>query len=328
MLEVTSVRLVDDLCNPSLIVLELPVRYSPDLRLSRINPQLAFRLNLLSTRGDRHEQQNADYHDHIRMQMHVSTVKSGRSAEIIQVKLTMTKHTSAILGLAFLMVVALIVVANEAPPPPVQQDYTEPFPAFRIAGDLYYVGSKGLASYLITTPEGHILINSSLEANVPIIRMSVESLGFKFTDIKILLISHAHYDHCAGSAKIKELTGAKYMVMDGDVDVVESGGKSDFQYGNDPTAQYPPAKVDRVLHDGDEVKLGKAILKAHLTPGHTKGCTTWTMKVNGGSKLRNVVIIGSPNVNPGFRLVRSKISPRIYEDYEKTFDVLNSLPVD
>src|SRR5690349_7834696 len=240
----------------------------------------------------------------------------------------MTKHTSAILGLAFLLAVALIVVANEAPPPPVQQDYTEPFPAFRIAGDLYYVGSKGLASYLITTPEGHILINSSLEANVPMIRTSVESLGFKFTDIKILLISHAHYDHCAGSAKIKELTGAKYMVMDGDVDVVESGGKSDFQYGNDPTAQYPPAKVDRVLHDGDEVKLGKAILKAHLTPGHTKGCTTWTMKVNDGSKLRNVVIIGSPNVNPGYRLVESKVYPRIFEDFQKTFAVLNSLPVD
>ena len=239
----------------------------------------------------------------------------------------MTKYTSAILGLALLMVIALIVVANEAPPP-VQQDWTEPFPAFRIAGDLYYVGSKGLASYLITTPEGHILINSNLEANVPMIRTSVESLGFKFTDIKILLISHAHYDHCAGSAMIKQLTGAKYLVMDGDVDVVQSGGKTDFQYGNDPTAQYPPAQVDRVLHDGDEVKLGKAVLKAHLTPGHTKGCTTWTMKVNDGSKLRNVVIIGSPNVNPGYQLVESKVYPRIFEDFQKTFRVLNSLPVD
>ena len=239
----------------------------------------------------------------------------------------MTKHTSAILGLALSMIVALVVTANEATPP-VQQDWTEPFPAFRIAGNLYYVGSKGLASYLITTPEGHILINSDLEANVPMIRTSVESLGFKFTDIKILLISHAHYDHCAGSASIKQLTGAKYMVMDGDVDVVQSGGKSDFQYGSDPTALYPAAKVDRVLHDGDEVKLGKAVLKAHLTPGHTKGCTTWTMKVNDGSKLRNVVIIGSPNVNPGYQLVESKVYPRIFEDFQKTFRVLNSLPVD
>ena len=239
----------------------------------------------------------------------------------------MTKHTSAILGLALSMIIALVVTANEATPP-VQQDWTEPFPAFRIAGNLYYVGSKGLASYLITTPAGHILLNSDLEANVPMIRTSVESLGFKFTDIKILLISHAHYDHCAGSAAIKQLTGAKYMVMEGDVDVVQSGGKSDFQYGSDPTAIYPPAKVDRILHDGDEVKLGDATLKAHLTPGHTKGCTTWTMKVNDGTKLRDVVIIGSPNVNPGYQLAGSTVYPRMKEDFEKTFRVLNSLPVD
>jgi metallo-beta-lactamase class B len=239
----------------------------------------------------------------------------------------MTKYTPAILGLALSMMVALFATANEATPP-VQQDWTETFPAFRIAGNLYYVGSKGLASYLIATPDGHILINSNLEANVPMIRTSVESLGFKFTDIKILLISHAHFDHCAGSASIKQLTGAKYMVMDGDVDVVQSGGKSDFQYGSDPTSLYPPAMVDRVLHDGDEVKLGNAVLKAHLTPGHTRGCTTWTMKVSEGSKMRDVVIIGSPNVNPGYKLVGNTVYPRMKEDFEKTFRVLHSLPVD
>src|ERR671926_397416 len=103
-------------------------------------------------------------------------------------------------------------------------DWTEPFPPFKIAGNLYYVGSKGLANYLITTPQGHILINSDLEANVPLIRASVEKLGFKFTDIKILLISHAHWDHNAASDTIHKLTGAKYMVMDADVSVVESGG--------------------------------------------------------------------------------------------------------
>jgi metallo-beta-lactamase class B len=221
--------------------------------------------------------------------------------------------------------IALIVAANDAP---VQNDWTEPFPAFRIAGNLYYVGSKGLANYLITTPEGHILINSDLEANVPLIKANIESLGFKFSDIKILLISHAHYDHCGGSAMIKRLTGAKYMVMDGDVDVVESGGKSDFQYGSDPTNLYPAVKVDRVLHDGDEVKLGDATLTARLTPGHTKGCTTWTMKVNDGSKPRDVVIVGSPNVNPGYKLVRNTVYPRITEDFEQTFRVLKSLSCD
>ncbi|HSE15588.1 MAG TPA: subclass B3 metallo-beta-lactamase [Pyrinomonadaceae bacterium] len=244
--------------------------------------------------------------------------------------MTVTRNTLALLTIGLLMIVGLIVSANNAPPAPapVQDDWTEAFPAFRVAGNLYYVGSKGLASYLIATPEGHILINSNLEANVPMIRASVESLGFKFNDIKILLISHAHWDHCAGSAALKQLTGAKYMVMEGDVEVVESGGKSDFQYGNDAAYLYPATKVDRVLHDGDQVKLGDATLTARLTPGHTRGCTTWTMQVNDGSKLRDVVIVGSPNVNPGYKLVGNTVYPRMAEDFEKTFRVLKSLPVD
>lgn len=209
-----------------------------------------------------------------------------------------------------------------------QADWTEPFPAFRIAGNLYYVGSKGLANYLIATPQGHILINSDLEANVPLIRASIESLGFKFNDVKILLISHAHYDHDAGSDMIKKLTGAKYMVMEGDVPVVETGGRSDFHYGNDPVQLYPPTKVDRVLRDGDQVKLGDAVLTARLTPGHTRGCTTWTMKVKEGGKTRDVVIIGSPNVNPGYKLVGNSVYPGIAEDFERTFEVLKSLPCD
>jgi metallo-beta-lactamase class B len=207
-------------------------------------------------------------------------------------------------------------------------EWTEPFPAFRIAGNLFYVGSKGLANYLITTPQGHILINSDLEANVPLINASVEKLGFKFSDIKILLISHAHWDHNAASATIKKLTGASYMVMDADVANVESGGKADFQYGKNPDNLYPPTKVDRVLHDGDQVKLGEAVLVAHLTPGHTKGCTTWTMKVSDGGKTYDVVIVGSPNVNPGYRLVNNTAYPDIASDYERMFTVLKSLPAD
>ena len=209
--------------------------------------------------------------------------------------------------------------------------WTTPFPAHRVMGNIYYVGSAGLAAYLITTPEGHILINSDLESSVPQIRESVEKLGFKFTDIKILLISHAHFDHCAGSAKIKELTGAKYMVMDADVPVVESGGKQDFQYGNLPEAAYPVTKVDRVLHDGDDVKLGGVTLVAHKTAGHTKGCTTWTMKVRddgGSAKMLDVVIVGSPNVNPGYKLVANAAYPGIAKDYEHAFAVWKALPCD
>jgi metallo-beta-lactamase class B len=207
-------------------------------------------------------------------------------------------------------------------------DWVEPFPPFHIAGNLYYVGSKGLANYLITTPQGNILINSDLEANIPLIRASIEKLGFKFRDTKILLISHAHWDHDAGSAMVKQLTGAKYMVMDADVPVVESGGKMDFQYGSEPATLYAPTKVDRVLHDGDEVTLGGTTLVAHLTPGHTKGCTTWTMKVNEGGKSLNVVIVGSPFVNPGYKLFGNATYPGIADDYARGFRVLKSLPVD
>jgi metallo-beta-lactamase class B len=206
--------------------------------------------------------------------------------------------------------------------------WLEPFPPFRIAENLYYVGSRGLASYLITTSEGHILINSNLDEGVPLIRASVEKLGFRFADVRILLISHSHFDHDAGSARIKQLTGARYMVMEGDVPTVQSGGKTDFQYGADRSQHYPPATVDRVLKDGDEVRLGNTVLTARLTPGHTMGCTTWTMKVSEGGKSLDVVIIGSPNVNPGYKLVGNTAYPRIAEDFEKTFQVLKSLPVD
>ncbi len=207
-------------------------------------------------------------------------------------------------------------------------EWTTPFPPYRVVGNVYYVGSKDLASYLITTPQGHILINSNLKSSVPLIRKSVEALGFRFSDVKILLISHAHFDHAAGSALIKQQTGAKYMVMDADVPVVEDGGKSDFQYGGSVSSRFTPTKVDRVLHDGDEVRLDNVVLVAHLTPGHTKGCTTWTMKVVDSGKTYNVVIVGSPNVNSGYKLVRNAKYPQIATDYEKTFRTLNSLPCD
>ena len=234
------------------------------------------------------------------------------------------RRTAAIICLAVLcgFFLASDALAQASP------DWTEAFPPFRIAGNLYYVGSRGLASYLIATQQGNILINSDLEANVPMLGESIEELGFHFKDTKILLISHAHWDHDAGSAKIKQITGARYMVMDADVPVVESGGKADFQYGHQREFLYPPTKVDRVLHDGDKVTLGGTTLVAHLTPGHTKGCTTWTMQVTEAGKTYNVVIVGSPNVNPGYKLVHNRAYPRIAQDYARMFRVLNSLPCD
>jgi metallo-beta-lactamase class B len=207
-------------------------------------------------------------------------------------------------------------------------EYLAPFPPHPVIGNVYFVGSKGLGIYLVSTSQGHILINAGLEDSVPLIQRSVEKLGFRFSDIKILLISHAHFDHDAGAARIKQITGAKYMVMDADVPVVESGGKKDFFYARTPGMLYPPAKVDRVLHDGDTVSLGDSVLTAHLTPGHTKGCTTWTMKVQASGKSYDVVIVGSPNVNDGYKLVNNAAYPQIANDYAKTFSVLRSLHCD
>ena len=225
-------------------------------------------------------------------------------------------------GIAFLLLAFAGGLWAQSP------EWTEPFPAHKIADNLYYVGSKGLASYLITTPQGNIIINSSLESSVPMIRTSVEKLGFKFGDTKILLISHSHWDHDAGSAALKKETGAQYMVMDADVPVVESGGKKDFQYGTVAEDLYPATKVDRVLHDSDEVKLGGTVLVAHKTAGHTRGCTTWTMKARDDAKTYDVVVVGSPNVNPGYKLRGAEGYPEIAKDYEHAFTVWKALKCD
>jgi len=206
---------------------------------------------------------------------------------------------------------ALLPAQNNA------DQWSQPFPPYKIVANLYYVGSSELASYLITTPEGDILINSDFERTVPVIRRAVEKLGFRFSDVKILLGSHAHGDHMEGDALVKELTGARVMAMEQDVPALRK-----MMPGNKP---HP---IDRILHDGDEVTLGGTTLVAHLTPGHTKGCTTWTMKAKEGDKTYDVVIVGSVNVNPGFILVGNKDYPEIASDYARSFKILKALPCD
>jgi metallo-beta-lactamase class B len=196
-------------------------------------------------------------------------------------------------------------------------DWHAEFPAFQVAGNLYYVGTADLAVYLIHTPRGNILINSDFKQDLPVIKKSIEQLGFKYSDTKIILISHAHADHDEGTGVIRKETGAKLMVMAPDVAQEESNAPG-----------RPGAHVDRVLHDGDAVSLGGSKLVGHLTPGHTPGCTTWTMQVQDGARKLNVVIVGSPNVNPGYILVGNKNYPGIADDYVKTFTVLKSLPCD
>lgn len=203
-----------------------------------------------------------------------------------------------------------------------------PFPPFRLADNLYYVGNDDLASYLVVTSQGLILINSDMVEDVAGIKQSIQQLGFNYHDIKILLISHAHFDHAAGSAQIRSETGASYQVMAGDVSVVESGGKTDFHYGRDAHMWFPATTVDRILHDGDQVALGNTVLTAHLTAGHTKGCTSWSFPVTDHGKIYQAVIVGSLNVNPGYHLVHNRRYPTITSDFEHAFAVLKVLPCD
>jgi metallo-beta-lactamase class B len=203
-----------------------------------------------------------------------------------------------------------------------------PFEPFGVIGNIHYVGASDVSSFLITTPDGHILIDSGFETTVPIIRESVRKLGYRFEDIKILLNSHAHLDHAGGHALLKRLTGAQIVMSEADATLLAHGGKGDFPPVSERIMSYEPAQADRIIDDGDKVSLGGTTLTAHLTPGHTKGCTTWTMVVGDGGKQYNVVFYGSTTILPGVRLVNNPKYPQIAADFTRTFKVLGSLPCD
>ena len=203
--------------------------------------------------------------------------------------------------------------------------WNQPVKPFKVVGNVYYVGAAEVSSWLITTSQGHILLDSGFLETVPQIQQNVAQLGFRFADIKILLNSHAHSDHAGGLARLKELTGAKLMVSEGDVEQLARGGKDDPNFGD--RFLFPAVTVDRTLRDGDTVKLGDVVLTARLTPGHTKGCTTWTMKLREGAKLYDVAFVGSTTA-PGYKLVGNDKYPNIVEDYDHTFRLLKTLPVD
>jgi len=204
-------------------------------------------------------------------------------------------------------------------------EWNQPVKPFRIIGNIYYVGASEVSSFLITTPRGHILLDSGFAETVPLIVEGVKRLGFKIEDVKILINSHAHYDHAAGLAQLKRLTGAQLMLSEPDAALVANGGKDDFQWGD--TLTYEPAKADRILQDNDRVELGGVTMIARLTPGHTKGCTTWLMKVSEGTRTYDVVFVGSTTA-PGYKLVDNPRYPNIASDYEYTFRLLRSFPCD
>src|SRR5581483_7081335 len=200
------------------------------------------------------------------------------------------------------------------------------FPPIRIVGNLYYVGDGDLASYLVVTPKGSILINTGFEYSVPEIQSRVRSLGFRVNDIKILLVTHAHSDHAAGQAKMKKLTGAKMVAMKEEVELLESGGKTDYLFGS--SGWFPPVKVDRVLQDGDKIELGGVAITAYLHPGHTKGSTSYAMEIAEGGKTYRVLIANLGNINEGTALLHNPKYPKVAQDYARTFEAQKNLPCD
>ena len=214
-------------------------------------------------------------------------------------------------------ILAAILAPVGAMAQPAGIDWNAPFPPHRVIDNIYYVGSAQLATFLIVTPAGHILINSDFESTVPLLRQNVETLGFEFDDIEIVLGSHAHGDHMDADALVKELTGAQVLAMAEDVPALRTmrpGGK-----------EHP---IDRVLEDGDEVTLGGETLTAHRTPGHTAGCTSWALTVEEGGESYDALIICSFGVNPNYVLVDNPDYPGIADDYVATFAKARSLPVD
>jgi metallo-beta-lactamase class B len=205
-----------------------------------------------------------------------------------------------------------------------QSDWRQPFDAIRIVGNVYYIGTRGLSSFLIVTPAGGIIIDSGEAESVPFIRASLDHLSVRLSDIKILLAGHAHYDHVGGHADLKRLTGAQVMVMDADREALASG--VDRSALGDKG--WKPVAVDRVLKDGDTVALGGVTLTAHLTPGHTQGCTTWTMEAVQDGKNYQTAFVCSVTVNDGVHLVNNTRVPQIAEHYAQAFKVLHGIKAD
>lgn len=207
--------------------------------------------------------------------------------------------------------------------------WDEPADPIHIAGPLYFVGTRGLSSWLFVTSEGNILLNTGTSKSGPMIVQSIKTLGFKPEDIKIIINGHGHSDHAGAFAYMKQLTGAQIAIMQEDVAMIEDGGKSDFYYGKDwQVMGQPPVKVDRVLRDGDTVRLGEVILTAYHTPGHTKGATTWVTTLIEKGKAYKVVFPDGGGFNPGYKVAQPESYPGINQDYRNTLHFLESLRPD
>jgi len=228
--------------------------------------------------------------------------------------------------LAIALLPLLLPALARAQEDPTSRSSNQPVEPYRIAGNLYFVGASDVTSFLITTPEGHLLLDGGFAETAPMIEANVRKLGFKLEDVKILLSSHAHFDHAGGLAELQRKTGARLYAGAGDVDLLARGGSGDFAFGD--RLRFPAVQVDHPVHDGETVRLGGTTLTAHATPGHTRGCTSWSMVIEEGGKRYDVVFVGSTTINPGVHLAGKPSYPGIAEDYAKSFATLKALPCD
>ena len=219
-----------------------------------------------------------------------------------------------------------LTLALSAPLTAQPEGWTRPFPEHRVIGNLYAVGTYDLGVFLVTSEEGHVLINTGVEDSTPMIRENIESLGFRLEDVKILLTMQAHWDHTAALAEVKEITGAMMWATAGDAPVLEDGGFSDPHFGG--KVWFKPIKVDRIIKDGEVIELGETRLTVVETPGHTRGSVSYTMKVREGSHDYDVVIANMGSINPGKRLAVNPTYPGVAEDFAATFRRQKALPVD
>lgn len=226
--------------------------------------------------------------------------------------------------LALLASIALAPSPARAQADPASRASNRPMAPFRIVGNVYYVGASDVTSYLIATPAGHILLDGGFAETAPQIAANVLRLGFKLADVKVLLASHAHYDHVGGLAELKRRTGASLAASAADALLLARGGHGDFRFGD--TLTFPPVAADRTLKDGDTVALGGTVMTAHLTPGHTPGNTTWTTTAVENGRAYAVAFMGSMSVNPGVVLLGNPSYPGIAGDYARSFQVMRALP--
>jgi metallo-beta-lactamase class B len=230
--------------------------------------------------------------------------------------------------LTLLVILGATALAQPQNAAPQNADWTRTFPPFRIIGNIFWVGSYDLSSYLITTPQGHILINTGVGDTAKQIKASVEALGFTLADTKILTATHGHFDHVAGMAELKRMTGARLVVSEADKQLLESGGAADFRFGDTPGARFEPVKVDQTFKDSDTISLGGTVLTAHHHPGHTKGATSFTLNVQESGKTYRVVIANMGSINPGVTVGGMAKYPGITEDYARTFKAQKDMQID